>query len=423
MAKLYELRIETSEFKRALDVMSTVVNKKVALPILSNVLVSYQRERKTFRLTAGNSEQWIEIDALKPIDGDTGEYRPWLFLDGDDRNAPFEAVCINLAAMKEAFAVLPTMPVRAWIDLENSSMRVNYGKGEFTMPVNTEGTPDQYPPIPQVVEKDGEQRDGIAPVIKFSIETMKMLPVVGSARCCAANDELRPVMNTVCLDCFHDHLIIVSSDGHALYRSTLDTGMGWLRYGEFPADQSAKLLLPSQALSPIVKALADKASLTLTADSQRIQIESTDGQVRLMTCAIEGKYPNYDSAIPKDNPHRLLLDRSELLTTLRRVRIFSEEASNMCILRRADEHLMIRTADTALGRNAEEQVKIINPDTTLPDGQEVGCKISTIEMLLGCISTDNVLMELGDPDRPILFREDLKVSPLTLLAMPMLVNN
>ena len=49
----YELRIETSEMKKALDVLSSVVNKKNSLPIMACACIRYDRSRKLFTMTAG----------------------------------------------------------------------------------------------------------------------------------------------------------------------------------------------------------------------------------------------------------------------------------------------------------------------------------------------------------------------------------
>lgn len=418
----YELRIETKDFKKALDVLSTVINRKNALPIMACARISYNREKKLFTMTGGNTEQWLAIDCWRPEEQADNGVRPWLFLDKDDRQAPFDGVCINVEAFREAFATLPTMPCTCYLKLDEKggSLTLTHSKGQFTLPV--ESAVD-YPPVPEVVEKGGEQRQGVSPLVKFSIETLRLLPIIDAARCCAAADELRPVMNTVCLDAFHDHLIVVASDGHSLYRQNIDTGMGWLRYGEFAVTASAKVLIPTPSLSPLVKAFATEQSLTLTADTQRICIENGSGSVRLTSVCMDGNYPAYDSVIPKDNQHRLVIDRAELSATLRRISIFSAEASNLAVLRRDDEQVVINASDDIDGRNADEKVTIINSgDATLPNGTQIGFKIATMQKLLQCIGSDNVVLEIGTPDRAVLLKEDEKVSSLTLLLMPMLVN-
>ena len=414
----YELRIETSEMKKALDMLSTVINKKNALPILADACIRYDRSRKIFTLTGSNTEQWLTIEAWRK-DAEKGE-RLWMFLDKDDKEQPLDAFCVNVDSFREAFASLPAIPATCYLKLDEQggSLRVVHNKGEFTMPVERGF---EYPETPMTIEKGGEQKEGISPVAKFSIETNRLLPIILAARVCSASDELRPVMNTVCVDVFHDHCIIVASDGHSLYKRVVDTGMGWLKYGEFAVDGSAKLLIPTQAMSPLQKALLGADTITVTADTQRITIESGDGTVRLTTVAIDGRYPNYESVIPKNNEHSVVVDRQELAATLRRISIFSEESSNMAIIERQDDHMLLSASDVTFGRDASEQVAVIN-ETTLPDGMKIGFKISTMQKLMNCVTSDNVTLEIGDPSRAMLLKEDGQLSSLTLLIMPMLVN-
>ena len=430
----YELRIETSEMKKALDVLSSVVNKKNSLPIMACACIRYDRSRKLFTMTAGNTEQWLTLECWKKDEKADRGYREWMFLDKDSKEQPLDGFCIMVDAFREVFASLPALPAQCYlkIDEQGGSMRVNYSKGECTMPVNDcGGGVADYPEVPAVVEKNEKGVYGaVTPVVKFSIETKELLPIISAARVCSANDELRPVMNTVCVDCFHDHAVVVASDGHSLFKKSIDTGMGWLRYGEFPVTDpetgrqgSAKVLIPKQALTPLAKALDQSESITLTADTQRISVQSSDGGIRLTTVCIDGNYPNYESVIPKDNRHQLLIDRQELSATLRRISLFSAEGSNLAILRRDDEHVILNASDEGYGRNADEHVAIINSESTsLPEGFQIGFKIATMQLLLGCIQGDNVMLELGEPNRAMLVKEDAKVSSVTLLIMPMLVN-
>lgn len=418
----YEIRIEVSELKKALAVLGTRVPGKSSLPILGDILITYDRSRKVFSLTACDSDAWLTIEAVKSPD-ENGERKPWLWLDGDDRTNPFKAVCIGYAEMKEAFSALPSMPVHAFINPEKNTMKVDYMKGHFTMAVNISGQPEDYPPVPRVITKDVPAEDrnqGINPICSFTLPTAGLLPIVKAARCAVANDELRPVMNAECFDCYHDHLVIVSTDGHSLFRQQIDTGIGWLRYGEFPATDSAKLLVPSSVLSTILNAFAATEAITVTADSQRLLFEA-DG-ISLTSRSVEGNYPKYDKGIPKNNNHLLVVDRTEMMVALRRVRVFANENSELVEMRRDEDQLTLSSRDVDYNRAAAEHVSIINADTTLPDRFTIGGKISKLMGLLECIGTDSVRLYFSEPSKAFLLRNDDDKSSLTLLMMPMLVD-
>ena len=420
-----DLRIETSEFKKALDVLSSVTPRKAAMPLLYDACVRYDEERRIFTIESTDADQFIRLECWRPSEDEESGRRPWMINDSHARgDSGLKAFCINVADFREAFSMLPSMPAFCYLTIgeHGGQMKVLYGKGEFTLPVNAGGSPEEYPaPVP-VIEKGVNSREGVEPVTKFAIETERLLPVIAAARCCASQNELQPQMRTVCMDAFHDHLVVVASDGHSLFKQTVDTGMGWLRYGEFPATGSAKLLIPSTSLSPLVKAFAGSNDITVTADTQRIRIESGDGQAMLVFQTPDGKYPNYESVIPKDCPYRLLLSKSELAVTLRRSLFFADESSEMAVLGRKEDQFTIEASDEGRGRNNSESVAIINADCTLPMDFKIGCKMTTLQKILDCVSTENVLMELTDEKKPMLLREDSKASGLQLMLMPMLIN-
>jgi len=425
--KTYELRIETSEMKRALDVMATVVNRKNAMPILADARIAYDRERKVFGMTASNGDMYLEMGCWRHDDNVEGKRQPWMFHDshnaGDDKAAPLADFCVNVEMFREAFASIPALPANCKLvlgdDGEGGMLTVNYGKGEFTLPVDSA---QDFPPVPAVVTKDGEQREGISALACFQIDAERLLPLVNAARCCVAADELRPQMCAVCVDTFQDRFVVVSSDGHSLFRQQVDMGMGWLKYGNFAADQSAKLLLPAPVLSPMQKALTGEEKITLTADTQRISIENGDGRVRLTFQVPEARYPNYETVIPKESAYKVVVDRMELTATLRRISPFSETGSNLCTMKREGDRLTLDTSDIAAGRTASEQVSIINPDSSLPDGFKMGFKIQTMQKLLTCATTESIQLLINDPRTAALLREEDGKSGLTLLIMPMIVN-
>lgn len=44
--------------------------------------------------------------------------------------------------------------------------------------------------------------------------------------------------------------------------------------------------------------------------------------IELVCRLIDGKYPNYEAVIPKENPNKLNIERSQFLSSVRRVSIF-----------------------------------------------------------------------------------------------------
>ena len=409
--------IEQKQLTRVLGTMGNVINPKSALPILADVILSYDKERKVFQLAASDTENWLYIDCVDP---QTGE--PWIKLIEDAQKDPFTRVAINLRQLKEATAQLPSACLlQVTFTGSDHVMKIVHQTGHMSMPWEEA---DEFPQaIPAMTP---ERRDcgegGADPVLRFTMQTDQLLQPMRQAVTCVASDELRPVINGVALDCYVDKMVIVASDGHTLYKRTLgDLGAGWLDYQEFAATGSAIVLVPKQALKIAATAFQGCEQVTLTADTQRMEWQS--GGICLVSRTIEGRYPNYNSVIPQQNPHRLEIDRLAMRSSLRRISPFASDSSQLGTLRRDGDHLMLSAQDHDFSRAAEEQVTLLNAEnTTLPDGFEIGFKLTTMIELLDLAETDNVILHVADPSRAMLLTEEDKNSSLTLLLMPMLIN-
>jgi DNA polymerase-3 subunit beta len=419
---------EPAAFQKALAQFQNIVPSKTALPILGDIVVGYDKDRDMVWLMASDTESWLKMDCQHLVTvGDETTLQPWARLIEPDRQDPFTAVCIPFRQLKDAISAVPRggYMLQIWFETNGDQiqMRVNYGLGEFTFPCDPAL---EFPPMAQVITMDGVQSgaqgmSAASPVCQFTLRGQQLMPYIKQARICCANDEIRPVMNTECLDIFLDRMVLVASNGHTLYRRQFDMGAGWLGYHSFPIDGSAKLLVPKAVLPTICDVFSDADRVTVTADTQRISF-SRDG-IELVSRLMEGNYPNYESVIPKTNNKIATMTVGSLAGALKRVGLFANEASNMVTMVRQGGELVIDAADIDFSRSGNERVPLQNAaETTLPEGERYGFKMSTFVGLLGCIATENLHLLLGDPARAALIREEDVKSTLTLLVMPMLVN-
>ena len=80
------------------------------------------------------------------------------------------------------------------------------------------------------------------------------------------------------------------------------------------------------------------------------------GSTTLSCRLIEGKYPNYEAVIPKENPNVLTIHRETLLNSLRRVSIFSNKTTHQIRLKIAGAELNISAEDYDFSNKAEERL-------------------------------------------------------------------
>ena len=142
---------------------------------------------------------------------------------------------------------------------------------------------------------------------------------------------------------------------------------------------------------------------------------------RMICRLIEGRYPNYNSVIPQNNPYRATIDRMTFISALRRVSVFSSQASSLIKLCLSTNSMKISAQDFDFSTSAEETV------TCQYDGNamSIGFNSSFLIDILNNISSQNVVIELADPSRAgvIVPEEQEENEDLLMLLMPMMLND
>ncbi len=136
---------------------------------------------------------------------------------------------------------------------------------------------------------------------------------------------------------------------------------------------------------------------------------------------VEGNYPNYNSVIPKNNPRKVTVDRVELYNTLKRVSVFSNQASNLVKLHLTGNQINVSAQDIDFSISANERIKCLYDG----DEIEIGFKSVFLLEILANISSQDVMVELADPTRAGLFlpaEPENASEDLLMLLMPMMIN-
>ena len=135
-----------------------------------------------------------------------------------------------------------------------------------------------------------------------------------------ANDDLRPVMNCILMEMGPENFTFVASDAHKL-----------VRYKRFDAktdgDQFA-LILPKKP-SLLLKNILPKDDSELRLQFNEKMACFTFGNYKMVCTLVEGRFPNYNSVIPQNNPKKIIIEKKELYNSLRRVSVMANQASNL----------------------------------------------------------------------------------------------
>jgi len=141
-----------------------------------------------------------------------------------------------------------------------------------------------------------------------------------------------------------------------------------------------------------------------------------------MVCRfVEGRYPNYNSVIPQNNPNTFTLDRLALLNALKRVAVFSNPASSLVKLQLSEDKIVVSAQDIDFLTAAEEMI----PCSYDGNVMNIGFKAAFLIDILNNIPSSDVRMELSDPSRAglVLPVEKEENEDMLTLLMPMMLND
>ena len=141
-----------------------------------------------------------------------------------------------------------------------------------------------------------------------------------------------------------------------------------------------------------------------------------------MVCRlIEGRYPNYNSVIPQENPFKVTIDRISFLNALKRVSVFSNPASSLVKLQLKENEMLVSAQDIDFSTSAEETQVCQYSGAAM----SIGFKSTFLIDILNNISADEVVIELADPSRAgvIVPVEQEENEDLLMLLMPMMLND
>lgn len=374
--------VQSKELLRVLNALLKVIQKKNSIPILDLVLLD-RTEDGRYTLTGSSAENMLvmTIDIL-PEAGTT-----------------FHKVCLNAQQLQAAIATLPEQPVEISVE-DNFATTIRYQGGQF----NLMSQDAECYPLPS---------SPAATKCAFSLPTAIFLPAIKSALPCSSHDELRPQMSTVALDVSNEGVTFVATDTKLLYKYVYTHGIPFLSEGA-----PDMILIPNTIVSAIEYPFRNAEVVTFSHDGRQLTLFTDD--VRFIIRDQEGKYPNYNSVIPQNNPYHVTLSIRDLTSALKRVSLMASDASQLVVIRKTDDELTLTGEDIDLGTSAREVLSM--DDCTLPSGFAIGIRASSILQLLGAISTENVRLELSDARRPLLLKEDATNSALTELVMPLLLN-
>ena len=227
----------------------------------------------------------------------------------------------------------------------------------------------------------------------------------------AGNDDLRPVMSGVFFQFSTDNLTFVATDAHKLVKYTRT---------DVTADKTAEFIMPKKPLNLLKGVLGGEEDVVIEYNDANAKF--TFENFVLICRLIDGKYPNYEAVIPKENPNKLTVDRASFQNSVRRVSIFSSKTTHQIRLKMAGTELNISAEDLDFSNKADERLSCDYQG----DDMQIGFNSRFLSEMLSNLTSSEVLIEMSLPNRagiltPIDGTDEGE--RITMLVMPVMLNN
>jgi DNA polymerase-3 subunit beta len=370
--------VSSTALSSKLAALSRVINSKNAMPILGDFV--FDISGQTLNLTASDGENTM----LTSVE--------LAFSEGEGRFA------IGNHDLLEAMKGFSEQPISFEVDMQTNLVKISYQNGLFSLPIENA---DEFP-VAQSVS------DGATQIV---ISNVLLSENINRSIFATAQDELRPVMNGIYFDLTPDCLAVVASDGHKLVRNKVYT---------IKSDVPASFILPKKPATLLKNLLGkDGGDVVVRFDDRNAEINYGDGIIKCRL--IEGRYPNYNSVIPQNNPNELRIDRNGLLAALRRVQPFANDSSNLIRFHVEGNTLQLDAEDYDFSKTATERVGC----EYIGQPMSIGFKGSSFIEILNNFDCAEVVIQLADPSRAglVLPSEQPENQDVLMLMMPMLIND
>jgi DNA polymerase-3 subunit beta len=368
--------VSSTYLLKQLQVLGGVINSSNTLPILDNFLFELDHTK----LTVSASD--LETTMASTLD-----------VESDSEGS----VAIPARLLLDTLKTFPEQPLTFVVE-DNNTVEISSNHGKYAL-AYADGNE-----FPKAV--------GLEDPSKTVITGDILATAIGKTIFAAGNDDLRPVMSGVFFQFSTEGLTFVATDAHKLVKYTRQ---------DVKATQVAEFIMPKKPLNllkGILAASEDDVTIEYNESNAKFTFENSELICRL----IDGKYPNYEAVIPKENPNKLVISRNQFLNSVRRVSIFSNKTTHQIRLKIAGAELNISAEDIDYSNKAEERLTCDYQG----DDMQIGFNSRFLTEMLNNLSSDDVQLEMSMPNRAgILTPIDGldEGEQVTMLVMPVMLNN
>ncbi len=362
-----KFQIDREEFEEALKKAKEATEKKSALPILTNFLITAQGAM-------------VEIKAT--------DLENYLILNVKAEVSQEGSAVVNSRSLSEIVRDLSSAMVN--VDLEGEKILITGGRSRFKLPTIPS---EEFPEFPEVHE--GET----------AVSGDLILKGIAKTDYAIGKEETRVALQGMFLKGHEGRIHFVGSDGHRLSLYEPE--------GEFPYE----LLIPRKSLRVIQRLVTGIEDIRVSKDEEGSFAYMVGDNWKLIIRLLEGDYPDYNAVIPTEFAVEVIVDVAEFKRSLRRLSSLSDGRMFPIKITLSDNLAVLEFMDPEFGEGREE----IDVDY-VGDTFEIGFNGKYIMEALDAFDSEKVWFKFTTPDTASLLEaDDYEKDPYKCIIMPMRV--
>jgi DNA polymerase-3 subunit beta len=368
--------VSSSSLLKHLTPLAGVIVSNPVVPALQNFLFSVSPG--LLIITASDLE--VSLQTSLPVESGATEW----------------GLCVPARLLVDTLKALPDQPVTFTATLDEDRIELRTANGTYKL---SGDRASDFPKVPVLSSIEPLELPGA--VVRRAVDNTSFA---------ISTDELRPAMCGVLIQLEATRLTFVATDGHRLlrYRRT-DLGAG---------NPPRNLIVPRKAWHLLGKLVTTDALVLARFGQQQAVFSIND--LTLTTRLVDERYPDYENVIPLSNPNKLVIDRRELLHSVRRLGNFTNRTTHQVRLELNAAAVRLFAEDLDFNREADEQL------SCQYDGEEmkIGFNARFLNEVLTQLQGAEVQVEMSTPNRAALL---MPTSPdageeVLMLVMPVMLN-
>lgn len=343
-----KITVSSKELNKRVQFLGGIIANTNTLPILDHFL--FEIENNILKITASDLE--TTMSTTMPVDSEGKK-----------------SVAIPAKLLIEVLKTFAEQPLIFTIK-ENNTIEISSENGIYEIAYLSA---DQYPKA-----------------VVLENPTSTLIPAnvlakgINKTIIAVAIDDTRPVICGILFQLSPTGLKLAATDGYKLVKYARTDVM---------SENQIDFIVPKKPLAILKGLLSGTDNVAIDYNLTNVIFEFADYNISIRL--IDGRYPNYEGVIPKENQNILIIDRYSFLQSVKRVNTFSNKSTHQIKLQIVGNELNISTEDVDYSNKANERLTCNYEGVDM----EIGFNSKYLIEILGNLDSKEIQIEMSTPTR------------------------